>query len=91
MAQQMNQIPLTEATAADDHKADQARDDGTRSLSLDLAYRQIAIVNVMFFGLPRAGDGGWVLIDAGIPGAASDIRSVAKARFERAPDPAPSS
>src|SRR5688572_28040363 len=76
----MNQIPLTEAAAADNNTADEARNDKTRQISPDLAYRQIAIVNVVFFGLAGAGDGRWVLIDAGMPGAASDIRSAARAR-----------
>jgi glyoxylase-like metal-dependent hydrolase (beta-lactamase superfamily II) len=35
----------------------------------------------MSYGLPGAGDGRWVLIDTGMPGAASDIRSAARARF----------
>jgi glyoxylase-like metal-dependent hydrolase (beta-lactamase superfamily II) len=77
----MNQIPLSDAAAADNHVADEARNDKTHQISLDLAYRQIAIVNVVLFGLPGAGDGRWVLIDAGMPGAASDIRSAARARF----------
>jgi hypothetical protein len=54
----MNQIPLSDAAAADNHVADEARNDKTRQISPDLAYRQIAIVNVLFFGLPGAGDGG---------------------------------
>jgi hypothetical protein len=77
----MNQIPLSKAAGADNHKADEARNDRTRGLSADLAYCQIAIVNVLFFGLPGAGDGAWVLIDAGMSGAASDVRSAVKARF----------
>jgi glyoxylase-like metal-dependent hydrolase (beta-lactamase superfamily II) len=77
----MNQIPLTEAAEVDNHAADEARNDETRQISSDLAYRQIAIVNVVFYGLPGAGDGRWVLIDAGMPGSASDIRSAARARF----------
>ena len=31
--------------------------------------------------MPDAGDGGWVLIDAGVPGSAPAIRSAARARF----------
>jgi len=77
----MSQIPLSERAVADHSEADEARNDKTRQIAPDLAYRQIAIVNVVFFGKPGAGDGGWVLIDAGMPGAASDIRAAAKARF----------
>jgi glyoxylase-like metal-dependent hydrolase (beta-lactamase superfamily II) len=81
MSAQMNQIPLSDSAAADHPRDDQLRDDKTRQLAPDLAYRQIAIVNVMFFGKPGCGDGAWVLIDAGIPGCAADIRSAARARF----------
>ena len=77
----MTQITLPESAAADDEQADRARNDKTRQIASDVAYRQIAIVNVMFVGPPNAGDGGWMLIDTGIPGSAADIRSAAKARF----------
>lgn len=77
----MNQIDLPDSAAADVPRADDLRDDKTRQLAADLAYRQVAIVNVMFFGPSSCGDGGWVLIDAGIPGSAPDIRSAARARF----------
>jgi glyoxylase-like metal-dependent hydrolase (beta-lactamase superfamily II) len=77
----MTQIPLPEAASADHPEADRVRDDKTREIAPDVAYRQIAIVNVVFVGMPDAGDGGWVLIDAGVPGSAPAIRSAARARF----------
>jgi glyoxylase-like metal-dependent hydrolase (beta-lactamase superfamily II) len=77
----MNQIPLSERAAADVPRADDVRDDKTRELAPDLAYRQVAIVNVVFFGSAGCGDGAWVLVDAGIPGSASDLRAAARARF----------
>jgi hypothetical protein len=77
----MTQINLSEAASADNQPADQARNDKTRQIAADLAYRQIAIVNVVFYGAPGAGDGNWVLIDAGLPASAADIRSAAEARF----------
>src|SRR5215218_2733046 len=77
----MNQIPLSESARAEHPEADEVRDDKTRQIAADLAYRQIAIVNVIFFGPPGAGDGQWVLIDAGVTGSASAIRSAAQARF----------
>ena len=43
---------------------------GTIPVAPDLAYLRIAIVNVLFFGPRDAGERGWVLIDAGIPGSA---------------------
>jgi glyoxylase-like metal-dependent hydrolase (beta-lactamase superfamily II) len=47
----------------------------------DLAYQRLAIANVIFAGLPRAGDRRWILIDAGIPGSAGAIRRAAGERF----------
>jgi glyoxylase-like metal-dependent hydrolase (beta-lactamase superfamily II) len=77
----MTQINLPDNAGAENARADQARDDKTRQIASDLAYRQIAIVNVVFYGQPNAGDGGWVLVDVGLPGSAADIRSAAQARF----------
>lgn len=38
------------AQCAEHPKADEIRDDKTRQIAPDVAYRQIAIVNVIFFG-----------------------------------------
>jgi glyoxylase-like metal-dependent hydrolase (beta-lactamase superfamily II) len=43
----------------------------------DLAYRRLAIVNVIFAGLEDS----WVLIDAGVLGSAGFIRSAAESRY----------
>jgi glyoxylase-like metal-dependent hydrolase (beta-lactamase superfamily II) len=48
----------------------------------DVAYRRLALVNVVFVGPPR---GAWVLIDAGLPGTAGIITGIAEARFARKP------
>jgi hypothetical protein len=77
----MAQIPLSETASADRPEYDKLRDDKTRQIAPDLAYRQSAIVNVVFYGRPGAGDGYWTLIDTGMPRAASDARSAAQARF----------
>ncbi|CAL78966.1 conserved hypothetical protein; putative Metallo-hydrolase/oxidoreductase [Bradyrhizobium sp. ORS 278] len=77
----MTQIPLPASALAENHEADAARDDGVREIAPDLAYRQLAIVNVVFYGRPGAGDGGWVLIDAGMFGSGPAIRHAAQARF----------
>lgn len=77
----MTQIPLSDTASADSPEADKVRNDKTREIAADVAYRQIAIVNVVFVGLPAAGDGGWMLIDTGIAGSSSNIRSAAQARF----------
>ncbi len=74
------QIPVNSSAVAghlsDDHK--------TQELASDLAYKRLAIVNVVFFGEPG---GPWVLVDAGVPGSASFIASAAESRF--GPDNAP--
>ncbi len=70
------QIPLDPAGIAG-----HAEDDGkTLEVAPDLAYKRLAIVNVLFYGTPGSGDG-WVLIDAGIVGTASIIANAAEARF----------
>jgi glyoxylase-like metal-dependent hydrolase (beta-lactamase superfamily II) len=53
-----------------------------------LAYRRLILVNVVFVGEPSAGDRGWVLVDAGIPGSAPAIRAAAEARFGKGARPA---
>lgn len=76
-----HEIPLDPAARADDPRADDARDDHTHEVTPDLAYQRLAIVNVAYFGMPGAGDGGWVLIDAGVPGMAGLILRAAAERF----------
>jgi len=75
------QVPLSPAAAADRPEQDSARDDGTREIVGDVAYRQLAIVNVIFVGPAGCGDGNWMLIDAGMAGSAGFIRSAARDRF----------
>ncbi len=55
--------------------------DGTHEIAHDLAYRRLVMVNVVFYGLPDAGDRGWVLVDAGVPGTKALIVKAAEARF----------
>ena len=62
-------------------RAGQAEDDGTEEVRPDLACKRLGIVNVLFFGLPNAGDRDWVLIDAGLPGTAGIIKRAAARRF----------
>jgi glyoxylase-like metal-dependent hydrolase (beta-lactamase superfamily II) len=75
------QIPIDPKARADDPIADAARGDSTREVAPDLAYRRLAIVNVVFWGIPGAGDGNWVLIDAGVFGTMSLITGAARERF----------
>ena len=77
----MAQIPLSERANADKASEDEQRDDRTRQIADDVAYRQILLANVVFIGFPHAGDDNWVLIDAGLPASATDIKSAARARF----------
>jgi glyoxylase-like metal-dependent hydrolase (beta-lactamase superfamily II) len=53
-------------------------EESVREIALDVAYRRLAMVNVIFFGRPREE---WVLIDAGLPGTAGMIAHSAAARF----------
>jgi len=50
-------------------------------LTPDLAFLRLAMVNVYFYGRSGAGDRGWVLIDAGLPGSAGVIADAAARRF----------
>ncbi len=69
------QIPLDPSA----HAGHLSEDHKTQEVAPDLAYKRLAIVNVMFYGTP--GGGPWVLIDAGVPGSASFIISAAESRF----------
>jgi glyoxylase-like metal-dependent hydrolase (beta-lactamase superfamily II) len=62
--------------------------DGTIEIDAALAYRRLAIVNVLFHGPRDAGDRGWVLIDAGVPGSRPMIERAAAARFGAGARPA---
>ena len=75
------QILLTKESRADDPEIDRDNDDSTHEIADDLAYKRLAIVNVVFVGQPGAGDREWVLIDAGLPGFSGAIKHAAGARF----------
>ena len=80
----VQQIPL-DITSRVDETQDQQ---GTRQVAPDLAYLRLAFVNVVFHGLPGAGDRGWVLIDTGVTGMAEKIVAAAGARFGEGARPA---
>jgi len=82
------QIPLTEHSRADDPEIDRDNDDSTHQIADDLAYKRLAIVNVVFVGRSDAGDREWVLIDAGLPGFAGAIKHAATERFGKNARPA---
>jgi glyoxylase-like metal-dependent hydrolase (beta-lactamase superfamily II) len=75
------QVPIDPSARADNSQRDSTRDDGTHEIAPDLAYRRLAIVNVVFVGLPGAGDRQWVLVDTGVMGTKQFIISAAKQRF----------
>lgn len=75
------QVPLSDEAVAQEPEVAADRDEPTREVTADLAYRRLGIVNVVFWGERGAGDRGWVLIDAGLRGTAGLIRSAAEARF----------
>jgi glyoxylase-like metal-dependent hydrolase (beta-lactamase superfamily II) len=53
----------------------------SESVSPDLGCLRIVMVNVYLYGVPDAGDRGWVLIDAGLPGSAQRIIEAAAERY----------
>jgi glyoxylase-like metal-dependent hydrolase (beta-lactamase superfamily II) len=54
----------------------------SESVSPDLGCLRIVMVNVYLYGAPDAGDRGWVLIDAGLPGPGS-VERIVEAAAER--------
>lgn len=56
------------------------REDGTRHLLPDLAYKRLFVANVAFYGSPEAYES-WVLIDTGVPGTQANLKEAAARRF----------
>lgn len=75
------QIPFN-----DDSGIDAASIGEVVELADDVAYQRLAIVNVVYWGLPHRA--GWVLIDAGVAGSAAAIRRAAENRFGKNAPPA---
>lgn len=71
------QVPLGDQARADPG----AGPDGAHEIAPDLAYLRTLIANLVFVGRPGAGDRGWVLVDAGVFGTKTAIKSAAEARF----------
>lgn len=70
------QVPVSAAA-----RADLESDGSVHEIAADLAYQRLAIVNVVYFGQAGAGDGEWVLIDAGIPGTTTPLLNAVHRRF----------
>lgn len=64
------------------------KDSTIHEVAADLAYRRLAIVNVVFYGPSGAGDRSWVLIDAGLPKTTELIAGAAAERFGEGARPA---
>lgn len=62
--------------------------DGQWTVAPDVACLPQPIVNLFFVGPLGAGDRGWVLVDAGLPGTAWQIARAAEARFGAGARPA---
>jgi glyoxylase-like metal-dependent hydrolase (beta-lactamase superfamily II) len=75
------QIPLNPSARVAKTSTAQDRHSGTHELIPDLAYKRLAMVNIVFWGKQGAGDREWVLVDTGIPGTARLIVRAATARF----------
>jgi glyoxylase-like metal-dependent hydrolase (beta-lactamase superfamily II) len=57
------------------------KSDGANEVMANLAYRRLAIANVVFLGSPDPDAGGWVLVDAGVLGTARLIKEAVENRF----------
>jgi len=57
------------------------KSDGTNEVMANLAFRRLAIANVVLLGSKEPDAGGWVLIDAGVLGSANLIKEVCEQRF----------
>jgi glyoxylase-like metal-dependent hydrolase (beta-lactamase superfamily II) len=55
--------------------------DAPRFVASDVSYLLDKFVNVVFVGAPDAGDRGWALVDAGLPGSAAKIKRAAARLF----------
>jgi glyoxylase-like metal-dependent hydrolase (beta-lactamase superfamily II) len=75
------QIPLNPSSRADRPAPRDQRHTGTHEVAGDLAYKRLALVNIVFYGKAGAEDREWVLIDTGIPGTARLIVRAAANRF----------
>ncbi|KQT50713.1 MBL fold metallo-hydrolase [Aureimonas sp. Leaf454] len=84
----VQQISLPDEAIAGHPALDAARADHTIEIAEDVAYRRLGIVNVVFLGLRGAGDRGWFLVDAGLPGTKGLIESAARDRFGEGARPA---
>lgn len=82
------QVSIIDQVPAYDPHDDAVRNDGTHQIRPDVAYKRLAIVNVVFYGRLAARDRDWVLIDTGIAGMSGSIVEAATERFGQHSKPA---
>src|SRR5690606_14203638 len=86
---ELGEVIMREQVPVDPHALAEASDEGNfHELLPELAYQRLLIVNVVYHGTVGARSGGWVLIDAGIPGSARMILNVVERRFGKGSRPA---
>jgi len=72
----VQQIPAGEHASLPD-----LEDNGVVEIATGVAYSRLGIANVVYIGAPDAGDGRWVLVDAGVWGTTSAIVRASETRF----------
>jgi glyoxylase-like metal-dependent hydrolase (beta-lactamase superfamily II) len=77
------QIPVDSSA-----RAIEVEHDSLHEVATDLAYQRHVLVNVIYYGAANAGNGKWVLIDAGVFGSAGRIIKAAESRFGKDARPA---
>ena len=70
------QVPVSREAIAEAVRGERALEVGP-----GVAWRRLGIVDVVLLGEPGAGDRGWALVDAGLPGTADAIAEAAAERF----------
>lgn len=70
------QVPIDSSALADTGNVE-----GVHEISDDLGYQRLMIVNVIYYGVPGAPSGEWVLIDTGLAGSDGTIEKAARKRF----------
>src|SRR5690554_4849844 len=65
-----------------------AHQNNLQEIAPDLAVMRTGLANIYLFGAPGAGDRGWTLIDAGMPGFAGRIKAAAEDRSGQGARPA---
>jgi glyoxylase-like metal-dependent hydrolase (beta-lactamase superfamily II) len=79
--QMKEQVSVSPAAVAASSGLDHPHEDKAQALCTDLAYKRLALVNTVFFGLSGSADRAWVLIDTGVAAALPFLRKGIRERF----------